>query len=168
MSTATIEPHQQAADREFVISRTFDAPRDFVFEAWTDPEHLKKWSIDRCTNDPRPGGVLHYAMRTPDGSLLWGKWIYREIAKPSRLEYIQSFSDEGGGIARHPLAPDWPLEVLSVVTFEENDGKSTLTVRWSPHNATEAERATFNAAHANMQQGWTGMLDQFAAYLAKA
>lgn len=162
----TTEP--QTAERDFVISRTFDAPRELVFDAWSDPEHLKRWSVERCTNDPRPGGVMHYAMRTPDGSLMWGKWVYREIVRPERLEYIQLFSDESGAVTRHPFAPEWPLEMLSTVTLEENAGKTTMTIRWSPQNPTESERATFNAAQAQMQQGWNGMFEKFAAYLATA
>ncbi|HSH38456.1 MAG TPA: SRPBCC domain-containing protein [Chthoniobacterales bacterium] len=164
--TAT-NPLDKQAEREFVTSRVFNAPRELVFDAWTNPEHLLNWSVARCTNDPRPGGMLHYAMSTPDGNLMWGKWIYREIGRPERLEVIQSFSDEAGGTAPHPLAPDWPREVLSVAAFEEDGGRTTLTIRWSPHNATEAERATFDAAYAQMQQGWAGMFDQFARYLAK-
>jgi uncharacterized protein YndB with AHSA1/START domain len=156
------------SDHDFVISRTFNASRDLVFDAWSNPEHLKKWSVERCTNDPRPGGAMHYCMRTPDGTALWGKWIYRAITPPERLEYIQTFSDEAGGLTRHPFAPEWPLEMLSTVTFEETAGKTTMTIRWSPHDATDSERATFHAAQAGMQQGWAGMFDQLAAYLAKA
>ena len=165
--TASI-PADQQTDADFVTLRVVDAPCELVFDAWTQAEHLLQWSVARCTNDPRPGGMLHYAMRTTDGYLMWGKWIYRRIDRPERLEVIQSFSDEGGGTTPHPLAPEWPREVLSIATFDENDGRTTLTIRWSPHNATESERATFNAAHAQMQQGWAGMFDQFAAYLSNA
>ena len=168
MTMTATNPATQPTTHEFTTSRVFNAPRELVFDAWMQPEHLLKWSVARCTNDPRPGGMLHYAMRTPDGSLMWGKWIYREIHRPERLEVIQSFSDEAGGTTRHPMAAEWPLEMLSVATFEESDGKTTLTVRWTPHNATEAERATFEAAQAQMQHGWAGMFEQFAVYLAKA
>jgi uncharacterized protein YndB with AHSA1/START domain len=149
----------------FTTSRVLNTPRELVFDAWTQPDHLLKWSVAQCTNEPRPGGMLHYAMRTPDGSLMWGKWIYREINRPERLEVIQSFSDETGGTTRHPLSDQWPLEMLSVATFDESDGKTTLTVRWTPHHAAEAERTTFAAAHGQMEQGWAGMFDQFAAYV---
>jgi uncharacterized protein YndB with AHSA1/START domain len=54
------------------------------------------------------------------------------------------------------------------VTFVERAGRTTLTVRWAPHAATETERRTFDAGHESMQQGWTGTLDQLAAYLAQA
>jgi uncharacterized protein YndB with AHSA1/START domain len=79
-----------------------------------------------------------------------------------------SFSDEEGGVTRHPMHESWPLEILSTVTFAEHGGKTTLTIRWSPHSATETERNAFEAGRESMQQGWTGTLDQLSEYLAKA
>jgi len=157
---------------EFVITRVFDAPRDLVWKAFTEPKRLKEWwgpkgvTIIESKMDLRPGGSYHYAMRTPDGNTMWGKFVYREITPPSRMVFVNSFSDEAGGVTRHPMAPNWPLEMLSTFLFEEESGKTRFTVRWSPLNATEEERATFAAGHASMQQGWGGTLDKLAAYLA--
>ena len=104
--------------------------------------------------DLRPGGTYHYGMKMPDGSVMWGRLVYREIAPPEKLVFINSFSDEKGGLTRHPMAPTWPIEMLSVFTFEEQPGgKTKFTVRWSPHNATEEERKTFDAGHASMNSG---------------
>ncbi|MBI2752000.1 MAG: SRPBCC domain-containing protein [Betaproteobacteria bacterium] len=156
----------------FAISRVFDAPRDLVWKAWTEPERLKYWwgpkgfKIISCTVDLRPGGVFHYGMRTPEGQEMWGKFIYREIVRPERLVFVVSFSDEKLGVARHPWNPSWPLEMLSTVTFEAQGARTKITVQWVPHNATEIERKTFDEGRPSMQQGWTGTLDQFAAYLA--
>jgi uncharacterized protein YndB with AHSA1/START domain len=160
--------------QEFVITRVFDAPRDLVWKAFTEPQRMKEWwgpkgvTITKSEMDLRPGGSYHYAMRTPDGNTMWGKFVYREITPPSRMVFVNSFSDEAGGVTRHPMAPTWPLEMLSTFSFEEEDGKTRFTVRWSPLNASEEERATFAAGHASMQQGWGGTLDKLAAYLAKA
>ena len=160
--------------QEFVITRVFDAPRDLVWKAFTEPQRMKEWwgpkgvTITKSEMDLRPGGSYHYAMRTPDGNTMWGKFVYREITPPSRMVFVNSFSDEAGGVTRHPMAPTWPLEMLSVFSFEEEGGKTRFTVRWSPLNASEEERATFAAGHASMQQGWGGTLDKLAAYLAKA
>ncbi len=157
---------------EFVITRVFDAPRDLVWKAFTEPKRLKEWwgpkgvTIIESKMDLRPGGSYHYAMRTPDGNTMWGKFVYREITPPSRMVFVNSFSDEAGGVTRHPMAPNWPLEMLSTFLFEEESGKTRFTVRWSPLNATEEERATFAAGHASMHQGWGGTLDKLAAYLA--
>jgi uncharacterized protein YndB with AHSA1/START domain len=156
----------------FIVSRTFDAPRDLVFRVWTEAAHLTEWwgprgfTMLRCTNDPRPGGVMHYGMQSPDGGVMWGKWVYREIAPPQRLAFVVSFSDEDGGTVRAPFNPDWPLEVLSVFTFEEQDGRTVLTMRGEPINANEAERRAFSGFHDSMTQGWGGTLDRLDAYLA--
>ena len=161
-------------EKPFVITRVFDAPRDLVWEAWTDREHLMKWwgpkgfTMRHCTNDVRPGGIFHYCMRGPDGSDMWGKWVYREIVKPERMVVIVSFSDEKGGTVRSPFSADWPLQTLSTMTLTEQGGKTTFTIEWAPFEATEAERKTFAAGHDSMRQGWTGTLDKLAAHLAKA
>ncbi|HLX79057.1 MAG TPA: SRPBCC domain-containing protein [Burkholderiales bacterium] len=157
----------------FVISRVFDAPRDRVWKAWTEVERLKQWfSPKGCTviaakMDLRPGGTYHYGMRTPDGHEMWGKWTFREIEAPQRLVLVNCFSDAAGGITRHPMAPTWPLEMLSTTTFAEQGGKTTLTLEWLPINASPEEIATFEAGRAGMTQGWGGTMEQFTAYLAK-
>src|SRR5215213_8710895 len=164
----------QTENIDFVISRTFDAPRDLVWKAFTEPERMKHWwgpkgfTVIASKMDFRPGGTYHYGMRAPDGSQMWGKFVYREISPPERMVLINSFSDEAGGVTRHPMAPTWPLEMLSVFSFEEEGGKTRFTVRWTPLNAGEEERATFAVGHASMTQGWGGTLDKLAAYLAKA
>jgi uncharacterized protein YndB with AHSA1/START domain len=159
----------------FAISRVFDAPREVVWKSWTEAERLKQWwgpqgfKVHTCKVDLRPGGVFHYGMRAPDGSDMWGKFVYREIVAPERLVFIVSFSDEKGGVTRHPWNASWPLDTLSTVTFEEQGGKTKVTVQWVPHtSATELERKTFEEGRQGMQQGWTGTMDQFAAYLARA
>jgi uncharacterized protein YndB with AHSA1/START domain len=159
---------------DFVISRTFDAPRELVWECFTNPERMKDWwgpkgvSVVHSKMDLRVGGTYHYAMKNPDGSVMWGRQVYREITPPSRLVLINSFSDEHGGLGRHPLAPTWPAEMLSVFTLEEMPGgKTKFTVTWRPHNATEEERKTFDGGHQSMQGGWSGTFDVLEAYLAK-
>ena len=108
-------------------------------------------------------------METADGTEMWGKMVYREITPRDRIVFVNSFSDEAGGTTRHPMAPTWPLEMLSIFTFEDvAGGKTRFTVRWSPHNATDEERRTFDAGHDSMRQGWGGTLDKLAGYLPKA
>jgi len=160
---------------DFVIWRVFDAPRHLVWKCFTEPQRMQQWwgpkgvTIVGAKLDLRPGGTYHCGMRTPDGRVTWGKFVYCEIAAPERLVWVNSFSDEGGGITRHPLSPTWPLEMLTTVTFaERRSSKTKVTIRWSPINATAEEQKTFDAGHASMQQGWGGTLDQLAAYLASA
>jgi uncharacterized protein YndB with AHSA1/START domain len=117
--------------------------------------------------DFRPGGTCHSCLRTPDGHEMWGKFIYREIAKPERLVYEQHFSDAAGGITRHPGRATWPLHMLTTVTLAEQNGKTLVTAHWAPLDATEEERQTFDGAHGDMKQGWSGSFEQLADYLAK-
>ena len=164
-----------AEGKPFVISRTFDVPRDLIWKCFTEPERLRQWwgpkgvTVIASRMDLRPGGTYHYGMRTPDGQEMWGKFVYREIVAPERLHFVSSFSDAMGGLTRHPMAPTWPLELLSTFTFTEaGQGKSTFTVTWTPLDPTPGERATFDAGRASMKGGWSGTMEQLAAYLAKA
>ena len=166
-----VETKNERASEEFTISRIFDAPRDLVWKAFTDPEHMKNWwgpkgfTVRAAKMDFRPGGSYHYSMRSPDGHDMWGKFVYREIVPPEKIVFINSFSDEEAGLTRHPMSPTWPLEMLSTFTFTERDGKTTLTIRWLPYNATEVERKTFDDGRSGMNMGWTGTLDQLENYL---
>jgi uncharacterized protein YndB with AHSA1/START domain len=151
----------------FVITRVIDAPRPRVWQAWTQPQELKKWwgprgfKVHTCKVDLRPGGTFLYGMTAPDGAEIWGRFVYREIAAPEKLLFIVSFSDRDGGVTRHPWSPEWPLHVLSTVEFQEQaGGKTKLTVTWLPHEASEAERRTFDEGRDSMKQGWGGTLDQ--------
>jgi uncharacterized protein YndB with AHSA1/START domain len=159
--------------KPFVISRTFDVPRDTLWKCLTDPERMRQWwgpkgvTIIASKMDLRPGGTYHYGMRTGDGKEMWGKFVYREITPPERLVFVSAFSDETGGLTRHPLAPSWPIEMLSMFSLVEAGGKTTFTVTWSPLNPTPEERATFDSGHDSMKQGWTGTMEQLAAYLGK-
>jgi uncharacterized protein YndB with AHSA1/START domain len=165
---------EPTAPKEFIISRLFDAPRELVFACFTEPERMKDWwgpkgsTVIAQKQDLRPGGFYHYGMRGPDGTAMWGKFVYREIVRPSRLVLINSFSDEAGGLVRHPFSPTWPREMLSTFLFDAQGSGTRLTIKWLPYNATDEERATFDATFDGMTQGWTGTLDQLAGYLATA
>jgi uncharacterized protein YndB with AHSA1/START domain len=165
---------KDSSETTFVIRRTFDAPRDLVWKAYTEPERLAQWwgpkgfTMISTKVDLRPGGIFHYGMRAPNGTEMWGKFIYREIVPPERLVFIVSFSDEQGGVTRHPFSATWPLEVMNTVTLTEADGKTTVTIVGGPHAASEEERETFKAAHDGMQAGFKGTFDQLAEYLARA
>lgn len=158
-------------EKEFVITRVIDAPRELVFKAFTEPGRLAQWwgpkgfTLTVSKIDLRPGGTFLYSMKSPDGFEMWGKFVYREIVKPEKLAFIVSFSDKDGGIARHPISATWPLEVINTLTLTEQNGKTTLTLRGGPINATEEERKTFEDGFSSMQQGFKGTFDQLETYL---
>jgi uncharacterized protein YndB with AHSA1/START domain len=160
---------------DFVMSRVFDVPRNLLWKCFTEPERMKQWwgpkgfKVLSAKMDLRPGGSYHYGMQSPDGHAMWGKFVFREVVPQERLVFINSFSDEKGGITRHPGNENWPLELLSSFTFEDMPGSKTkFTVRWAPHNANEEERKTFDTNRDSMRQGWGGTMDQLEAYLTKA
>lgn len=163
------------ASPDFVITRVFDAPRDLVWKCFTEADRVSKWwgpkgvASSIKTLDLRPGGLCHYSMALPDGQVWWGKSVYREIDAPKRLVFVNSFSDEKAGLTRHPLGPTWPIQMLTVITFETEPGdKTKVTIRWSPLDPTAEEQQTFDAGHDSMRQGWGGSLDQLEVYVANA
>ncbi|MBI3993768.1 MAG: SRPBCC domain-containing protein [Candidatus Lambdaproteobacteria bacterium] len=159
----------QTSASEIVITRVFDAPRALVFKAWTEPAHLKRWwapegfTTPHYTVDLRPGGRMHYCMRSPEGSDYWGLGTFREIVVPERLVYIDSFADAQGNPvppAHYGISASHPAETLVTVTFTERAGRTTLTLRYAvPATVPERDMAA---------QGWNQMLDKLAGLLARA
>lgn len=162
-----------AESRPFTLSREFAAPAALLFKVWTEREHLQHWwgpkgvTITACTNDPRPGGAMHYCMRWPNGQDMWGKWVYRELLPPKRLVFVGSFADADGNLIHHPLATGWPLRMLTTVLFEERGGRTTVSIRSVPIDANAAECQTFTDNNPSMQGGWGGTFENLAAYLAR-
>ncbi len=158
-------------EKEFVITRVFNAPMDLVWKAHTEAERLKQWwgpkgfEMLSVKVDLRPGGIFHYGMKGPDGSTMWGKFVYREIVPITKLVFVVSFSDENAGITRHPMAPNWPAETLNTMTLSEANGKTTMVLSGGPINATEEERVMFYGAFEGMNQGFKGTYDQLDEYL---
>jgi uncharacterized protein YndB with AHSA1/START domain len=162
-----------ATYKELMITRVFYAPRELVFKAWTDPERLAQWwgpkgyELQISKLDLRPGGIFLGSQRSPEGYVMYGKFVYQEITAPEKLVFIQSFSDEEGNTIRAPFSETWPLEVINHLTLTENEGKTTLTLRGGPFKSTEEEHATFESMRPHVQEGFGGTFDQLDAYLAK-
>ncbi|MGG3306075.1 SRPBCC domain-containing protein [Paenibacillus lautus] len=155
-----------------LLTRVFNAPRELVFKVWTDPEHFGKWwgpqgfSLDVIRMDVRPGGMFLGCQKSPDGNqAMWGKFVYQEVIVPEKLVFIQSFSDEEGNTIRAPFNASWPLEIINIITLEEADGKTTLTMQGGPVNATAEEQAAFDEMAPMVKQGFGGTFDQLAEYL---
>lgn len=166
-----LEQQSDKEENEFVISRVFTAPRTLIYKAWTEPEHLSHWwgpkgfKMQTMKLDLRPGGVFHYSMQSPDGQEMWGKFVYREVTAPEHIVFVNSFCDKNGNIIRHPMSNTWPLEILNKLTLTEDDGKTTLTIKGYPVNATEEEIKTFMESRPMLQQGFDGTFGQLDAYL---
>lgn len=156
----------------FVINRSFNVGIEMMYDLWTNPKHVMNWTPPAGATgkyiraDIRPGGESFYEM-SGNGFTLFGKAKYIEMFKPTRLVYTQIFVDKDGKISRHPLAPTWPEEMKTRVTFHKEDQLHTrVTVEWEVFGeASLLEHDTFKAAKAGMTQGWTGSFDKLEEYL---
>src|SRR3979490_3334197 len=107
-------------EREIVMTRVFDAPRQMVFDAFSKPELLKRWfgprgwSLAVCDVDWRVGGGFRFVLRGPDGRDMGMRGVYRELAPPERSVHMESFDD-------------YPGESQVTAVFVEQGGKTTLT-----------------------------------------
>jgi uncharacterized protein YndB with AHSA1/START domain len=155
---------------QVLITRVFDAPRESVWKAWTECEHLMRWwgpkgfTTPLCKIDFRPGSVFHNCMRSPEGRDYCGKEVYREIVEPERIVFSDFFVDEEGKpvpATHYGMSPDWPQETLVTVKFAEHKGKTKLTLQHALGPVPASERDM-------CQQGWSESLDKLAGELARA
>jgi uncharacterized protein YndB with AHSA1/START domain len=143
------------SDREIEITRVFDAPRELVFEALTNPAHLphwfglRDWTLPVCEIDLRPGGAWRYVMRGPDGQEMGMSGVYREIERPARLVYTESFDD-------------YPGETINTGVLTEKDGKTTFTATVL-YQSKEHRDAVLDSG---MQRGAAETYDRLAEHLA--
>jgi len=156
--------------KEFAISREFNAPRKLVYKVFTEAEHLAKWwgppgaGITVSRFDFSPGGMFLYSAKSPMGEM-WGRFVYCEMTESERVVFINSFSDKDGGITPNPFMPNFPLEILNIVTLSEKHGKTTMTMRGGPINSTEEQLQVFMSMNGMMQQGFAGTFKQLEDYL---
>jgi uncharacterized protein YndB with AHSA1/START domain len=163
-------------DRELVITRTFDAPRELVYEVWTEPEHIKNWwgpkpfTAPRCEVDLKPGGKYIYVMRSPDGQEFPVQGTFKEIVKNEKLVYTDDMykqadfwkmmigSKVGDGVDFSTV------QLIVTVTFEDQGAKTkfTLVTRFVTNSLRDAMIGM------QMAEGWTSSLQKFAEELAKS
>jgi len=149
------------AERELVIIRVFDAPRERVFKAWTDANLLAQWWGPKgftnpvCEVDPKPGGALRIVMRAPDGAEYPMKGVFREIVPPSRLVFTNIAVDKDG----HPI-----IEGLTTVTFADEGGKTKLTLQTRGVAVVDYAAAYLQG----MEAGWAQSLEKLEALVRRA
>jgi uncharacterized protein YndB with AHSA1/START domain len=163
-------------EREFVISRVLDAPRELVWKAWIDPERMAQWwgpagfTSPVCEMDVRPGGAHRIVMRGADGVEYPVKGIYREVVAPERLVMTLDCSEHPA--QWHNLVKPYRRrdevnpagEMLSTVTFEDLGGRTRLTIR------TLFESGAIRDAllKMGMSDGWSQSLVRLEEHLAKS
>ena len=166
--TKSNDPTTAVSEREYVMERVFNAPRELVFTAFSECKHLtqwwgpKGWTLPVCEMDFRPGGIWFYGMQGPPddprfaGVMAYGRADYRDIATPQLIVMLDQFADAAGNV-------DTSMPVGTVtVDFVEIDGRTLVidTIRYA--SADELERVVATG----MAQGATEAWDRLDALLA--
>ncbi|MBU2491103.1 MAG: SRPBCC domain-containing protein [Bacteroidetes bacterium] len=147
------------------ITRIFDAPKELVWKAWTDPEHIKQWwgpkdyNSPSCSADFRIGGKMHFCMKSKiDGMEIWSTGVYKEIIPFEKIVMTDCFADEKGNVvpSTYYKMEGIPLEMLITVTFENYEGKTKMTL---VHSGLPED----HSKDANI--GWNESLDKLEASL---
>ncbi len=148
-----------APNRELVLTRLIDAPRDLAFKVWT--EHLPEWwgphgmTTPVCEMDLRPGGILRTIMRAPDGTEYPTKGVFLEVVRPERIVFTDAF------VAA--WTPSDHAFMTAITTFETEGGKTRYTARalhWSDADRDTHEKMGFH-------DGWGQSADRFEAVIAR-
>ena len=158
---------ERPSEREFSFSRTFAAPRELVWQVWSQCEHLQQWwapagwSVPVCKMDFRVGGTWHYCMKgpMPDGTEMesWGLTVYQEIVAPERFVALDQFADAEGTVSA-----EMP-KLHNMVTFTVVDGQTEVTSRSEFATVAELEAIVQMGMEEGMTQSW----DQLAEHLAR-
>lgn len=143
---------------EFISDREFDAPRELVWRAWTDPDLLARWygpNIETVIHkfDLKPGGEWRNEMKMKSMSD-FSVMTFKEVTPEEKLVWHHSASDADWNIVSSPMMPDWPRVLLTTVTFTEAGSKTKVRLTWVPHEASEAEIACFAGAMEGFGSGW--------------
>jgi uncharacterized protein YndB with AHSA1/START domain len=125
---------ETATAQEITIRRVFDAPRELVWKAWTEPDQLAQWwgprgsrtPLERITMDPTPGGTFKVTSVSEDGNEMTVRGVYREVVEPERL------------VLDEPAEGSWHEGAVSVATFTDlGDGRTEMVVRTTIHTTDE-------------------------------
>jgi uncharacterized protein YndB with AHSA1/START domain len=158
--TATHEAAPNS-DRELVLTRIINAPREKVYRAWTDPELLKQWfaplpwTTPAAELDVRPGGANLIVMRNPEGNEFPNRGVYLEVVENERLVFTDAYT--------RAWEPSEKPFMTVIVTFEDEGGKTRYTARarhWTVADCEAHEKMGFH-------EGWGQCADQLAALVAK-
>ena len=153
-----------ADDKVLIVTRTFAAPRALVWRAFSDPFHLRQWWGPKgftnpvCELDFRVGGHWHNVMRGPDGREYPADFTFIEIAEPERIVF-RNARGKGEVWGGNP-----PPSFVRTITFTEEDGRTTLTMRAEFASAEDLQR---NASR-GFRQGTDESFDRLEAMLAEA
>lgn len=156
----------QLEEKQVLVSRSFNAPVELLWKAWTEPDQFIRWygpksfTTPTCEIDLKVGGRHLWSMQSPDGRRMYYTGVYKEIVPMKRLVFTDSLSDAEGNVLP-PSAmgmPEGSPESMDVtVTFEHEDGKTTVTVS----HVGFGEGGDYAAA------GWEQAFEKLAEVLAE-
>jgi uncharacterized protein YndB with AHSA1/START domain len=163
-------------DNELVISRVFDAPREAVWKAWTDPEQIKRWwgpkdfTAPQISVDLRVGGKYHYCMHgAPAPGMpaqdFWSAGIFKEIVPQEKIVVTDYFSDKDGNKlspADFGLSADFPAESVMTITFTDEGDKTKLSITYPLPDSAASREAIISSG---MEQGWNQSLNKLGEAL---
>jgi len=143
------------AESELVITRIFDAPRELVFQAWTENEHLQHWqaaprgfTVTPHESDIRPGGRFRISMHAPDGAEHRVEGAYKEVTAPERLVFTHRWLDDSGNTGP---------ETLVTITFTAIGDRTEVTLRQTGFTSV--------GSRDGHQEGWSSALERLVDYL---
>jgi uncharacterized protein YndB with AHSA1/START domain len=152
---------EDTSDREVLLTRVFDAPRELVWDAFIDPQQVVQWwgpngfTTTIHEMDVRPGGVWRHTMHGPDGTKYPNDCVFLELVKPERIVYSQGWTKAG----------DHRADFLVTWTFEEQGAGTKLTLRMVFPTKAICEEV---AKTYGVVEGGKQTLERFAQYLTKA
>ena len=157
---------------EYVLDREFKAPRAMVWRAWTEPELLARWygpGVETVIHqyDLKPGGLWLNEMRWGENAD-YTKMTFAEVTPTERLVWRTAATDADWNVVANPRMPDWPRNLLTIVTFADAGNTTNVRLVWTPQDASAAEIACFTAATENLGKGWGAgyaILDEIFAEL---
>jgi uncharacterized protein YndB with AHSA1/START domain len=156
----------ESTKKELLISHLFDAPRELVFKAWTNPEQLVQWyapdgcSIEFKSIDVRENGSFHSCIHDPVHGDCWIKGVYKEVVFPEKLVFSMELSNEAGtdvGSLEAGKPEDWPEAILTTVSFSSIGNQTKLTL----HQTVAEEIAKQTGAY----QSWIKMFNRLNGLL---
>lgn len=153
--TGAHHPAEPTTRAELIIERLLDAPRELVFEVWTDPRHLIHWwgpkdfLVPHIDMDVRTGGRYRICIQAPDGTAYWMSGVYRDVTPPERLEYTFAW-DRADGTLGH--------EMLISVRFEARGNRTAMLFHQTLFDNVK-ERDDHN-------EGWSECFDRLEQFLA--
>jgi|SRR5665213_1301352 len=145
---------------DLVLNRVFDAPREMVWRAWTDPAQFTQWwgparfTNPVCRADVRPGGEIYIEMRGPDGKVYPMSGTFQDVVEPERIVFRSGALDGEGKLM---------FEIMTTVTFADQGGKTALKLEAK----IVSETALAPQHLVGMEQGWNQSLDRLAELVTK-